>query len=196
MKGAARGFFNTATFLTYTDWQNGLPGRAALSMNVQVGTLYNWLGGNQGRNTDVNFSRILLFMLAGIGALLLVIEMVALGNGLALARSITDSVDELFKGTERVKAGEYSQRIPHRTDDQLGDLALSFNVMTVSIKQAMEDRAEKQRLEGSCASRATSRCRCSARAAAGAGFCLPPSARRREVGGDMTTCRSAIDSAC
>jgi len=148
MKGAARGFFNTATFLTYTDWQNGLPGRAALSMNVQVGSLYTWLGGGQGQSTDVNFSSILLLMLVGIGALLLVIEFVALGNGLALARSITDSVDELFKGTERVKAGDYSERIPHRTDDQLGDLAISFNVMTVSIKQAIEDREEKQRLEG------------------------------------------------
>jgi serine phosphatase RsbU (regulator of sigma subunit) len=148
IKGAARGFFNTATFITYTDWQNGLPGRAALSMNVQVGSLYNWLGGDQTRTTDANFNRILLAMLVGIGALLLVIEMVALGNGLALARSITDSVDELFKGTERVKAGEYSERIPQRSDDQLGDLALSFNLMTASIKQAIEDREEKQRLEG------------------------------------------------
>ncbi len=148
VKGTVRGSFNTATFLTYTDWQNGLPGRAALSMSVRVGTLYNWLGGDQGRSADVNFNRILLFTLVGIGALLLVIEMVALGNGLALARSITDSVDELFKGTERVKAGEYSERIPQRSDDQLGELALSFNAMTASIKQAMEDRQEKQRLEG------------------------------------------------
>jgi serine phosphatase RsbU (regulator of sigma subunit) len=148
MNNASRGFFNTATFLTYTDWQNGLPGRVALSMNVQVGALYNWLGGNQGRSADVNFSRILLFMLAGIGALLLVIEMVALGNGLALARSITDAVEELFKGTERVKAGEYAERIPQRSDDQLGELAVSFNVMTDSIRQAMDDREEKQRLEG------------------------------------------------
>ena len=46
--------------------------------------------------------------------------MVALRTGLALARSITDSVDELFKGTERVKAGEYSEQIPQRSDDQLG----------------------------------------------------------------------------
>jgi sigma-B regulation protein RsbU (phosphoserine phosphatase) len=110
--------------------------------------LYPWLGGGQGRASGATFSSILLFMLVGIGGLLLVIEIVALGNGLALARSITDSVDELFKGTERVKAGEYAEQIPQRSDDQLGELALSFNVMTASIKQAMEDREEKQRLEG------------------------------------------------
>ena len=49
-------------------------------------------------------------MLVGIGVLLLVIEVVALGNGLALARSITTSVDELFSGTERVKSGNFEQR--------------------------------------------------------------------------------------
>jgi len=148
-QGRMRSFLNTATFLTYTDWQNGLPGEVALSMNVEVATLYRWLGENQGvANADANFSKIVLVLLAGIGALLLVIEAVALGNGLALARSITDSVDELFQGTVRVKAGDYTRRIPRRTDDQLGELAASFNDMTESVKQAIEERAEKQRLEG------------------------------------------------
>ncbi|HZO22557.1 MAG TPA: HAMP domain-containing protein, partial [Steroidobacteraceae bacterium] len=144
---SSRSLFNTATFLTYTDWQTGLTGRAALSMSVQVGTLYRWLGGEANRSADVTFSRILLFTLVGIGGLLFVIEVIALANGLALARSITDAVDELFRGTERVKVGDYSKPIPQRTEDQLGQLASSFNDMTRSIKHAMEERAEKQRLE-------------------------------------------------
>ena len=145
--GQPRSFLNTATFLTYTDWQHGTPGRAAMTMNVRIGTLYRWLGGDEGRTTDVTFSRILLFMLIGIGALLLVIEMVALGNGLALARSITVAVDDLFTGTEHVKRGDFSRRITVRTDDQLGDLALSFNEMTSSISELLEERNEKRRLE-------------------------------------------------
>jgi serine phosphatase RsbU (regulator of sigma subunit) len=145
--GQPRSFFNTATFLSYTDWQHGLTGRAALAMNVRIGTLYAWLGGEQGRSADVTFSRILLFMLVGIGALLLVIEMVALGNGLALARSITSSVDELFVGTEHVKRGDFAHRIATRTDDQLGELASSFNEMTTSISGLLEERNEKRRLE-------------------------------------------------
>lgn len=139
--------FNTVTFLTYTDWQHGLSGRAALEMNVQVGTLYRWLGGDQGRGAGAAFSRILFFMLAGIGALLLVIEMVALGNGLALAREITDSVDELFLGTQRVRGGDFTHPIAVSTGDQLGDLASSFNEMTTSIDGLLQERNEKRRME-------------------------------------------------
>jgi serine phosphatase RsbU (regulator of sigma subunit) len=142
-----RSVFNTVTFLTYTDWQHGLTGRAALSMNVEVGTLYRWLSGDQGRSADVNFSRILLVMLVGIGALLLVIEMVALGNGLALARAITDSVDELFRGTQRVKGQDFSHPIHVRANDQLGELAGSFNEMTTSIDGLLQERNEKRRME-------------------------------------------------
>jgi serine phosphatase RsbU (regulator of sigma subunit) len=145
--GQPRSLFNTATFLSYTDWQHGVTGRAALAMNVHIGTLYGWLGGEQGRSAEVTFSRILLFMLVGIGALLLVIEMVALGNGLALARSITSAVDELFVGTEHVKRGDFAHRIAVRTDDQLGELASSFNEMTTSISGLLEERNEKRRLE-------------------------------------------------
>ena len=110
--------------MTYTDWQHGIQGLAALPLNIEVGTLYRWLGGAQGRVADVNFSRILLYVLVGVGALLLVIEMVALGNGLALAREITDSVDELFRGTVRVKGGGSSQPIGARGEGHGGQLAL------------------------------------------------------------------------
>jgi serine phosphatase RsbU (regulator of sigma subunit) len=145
--GQPRSLFNTATFLSYTDWQHGVPGRAALAMNVRVGTLYRWLGGDPGPADNVTFSRILLFMLVGIGALLLVIEIVALLNGLALARSITAAVDELFLGTEHMKRGDFTHRIAARTDDQLGDLASSFNEMTTNISGLLEERNEKRRLE-------------------------------------------------
>ena len=69
-------------------------------------------GGSRKGAANVSFNRVLLYMLVGIGVLLLVIEVVALGNGLALARSITTSVDELFSGTERVKKRRFRQ--PHR----------------------------------------------------------------------------------
>ncbi|MSO56025.1 MAG: HAMP domain-containing protein [Acidobacteria bacterium] len=142
-----RSIFNTVTFLTYTDWQHGLSGRAPLEMNVQLGTLYRWLSGDHGRGAGADFSRILLFMLVGIGALLLVIEMVALGNGLALAREIADSVDELLLGTRRVKGGDFAHPIAVNTSDQLGDLTASFNEMTASIDGLLQERDEKRRME-------------------------------------------------
>lgn len=142
-----RSLFNTATFLAHTDWQHGHTGRTALSMSVDVGALYRWLGGAHDGGATVSFNQVLLYALLGIGMLLLVIEMIALGNGLALARSITGSVDELFGGTERVKQGDFQHPIAVRADDQLGELAASFNDMTRSIRELLIERDEKRRLE-------------------------------------------------
>ena len=142
-----RSVFNTATYLTYVDWKSGVSENTTLPMSVDIPTLYNWLGRTRSDSSHLNFNRSLLYLLIGIGVLLLVIEMVALGNGLALARTITTSVDELFTGTERVKSGNFEQRIAVRTDDQLGNLATSFNDMTGRIKDLLVEQDEKRRLE-------------------------------------------------
>ena len=142
-----RSLFNTATSLTYVDWQSGVAEQTRIAMSVDVPALYNWLGRNRGGDRNLNFNRTLLYVLVGIGVLLLVIEMVALGNGLALARTITSSVDELFTGTERVKSGNFEQRIAVRADDQLGQLAVSFNDMTGRIHDLLIEQDEKRRLE-------------------------------------------------
>ncbi|OBA83136.1 cyclase [Mycobacterium sp. 1164966.3] len=50
-------------------------------------------------------------------------------------------VRDLAQGTERVAAGDYSQRLPVVQDDDLGALAASFNRMQAGL-------AERQRLQG------------------------------------------------
>jgi serine phosphatase RsbU (regulator of sigma subunit) len=142
-----RSLFNTATFLTYVDWDTGVTHRTPIRMSVDVPTLFNWLGGSRRGNAGVTFHQMLVIGLVGIGALLLVIEIVALGNGVALARNITSSVDELFRGTERVKSGDFAHRIPIHTDDQLGELAVSFNDMTGRVEVLLGEQDEKRRME-------------------------------------------------
>jgi serine phosphatase RsbU (regulator of sigma subunit) len=141
-----RTLFNTATFLTHTNWQSGATGRTTLGMSIDVPALYRFLGQAQEGGATPNFNQALLYALVGVGLLLLVIEMVALGNGLALARSITTSVDELFDGTEHVKAGRFAHRIAVRSEDQLGQLASSFNDMTTRIQVLLREQDEKRRL--------------------------------------------------
>ena len=76
------------------------------------------------------------------------IQVVALsGWDFALARSITGAVHELFEGTEQVRQGDFTHKIPIRTRDQLGELAESFNSMTASIEDLLQQKAEKERLE-------------------------------------------------
>jgi sigma-B regulation protein RsbU (phosphoserine phosphatase) len=67
--------------------------------------------------------------------------------GLTLARSITGSVHELFAGTERVRRGDFTHKISILSRDQLGELAASFNSMTGSIEDLLQQKAEKERLE-------------------------------------------------
>src|SRR5204863_1460358 len=82
-----------------------------------------------------------------VGGLFLVIETVAFVVGLALAKSITGSVHELFAGTERVRHGDFTHKISISAKDQLGELAESFNSMTASIEDLLRQAAEKKRLE-------------------------------------------------
>src|SRR5215203_3772421 len=92
-------------------------------------------------------SDAILLVLALVAGFFVVIQIVALIMGLALARSITSSIHELFTGTERVQHGDFTHRISISTKDQLGELAESFNQMTGSIENLLQTAAEKKRME-------------------------------------------------
>ena len=144
--GEARGtLFATVAILDFTDWTRGREGQIALSMGVNAADMYARLAAAQGRHS--RFGRFLLLLLALVGGLFLVIEAVALATGLALARSITGSVHELFEGTERVRRGDFSHKIGVVARDQLGELADSFNSMTGSIQDLLREMENKRRLE-------------------------------------------------
>jgi sigma-B regulation protein RsbU (phosphoserine phosphatase) len=130
----------------YRDWASGESGTLKVSMQLSVGELYDRISSAQGL-VGRNFGQGLLLGIFIIGGLFLVIEFVALIAGLALARSITGSVHQLFTGTERVRQGDFTHKIAVTTDDQLGELAVSFNSMTASIEDLLRQAAEKKRLE-------------------------------------------------
>jgi sigma-B regulation protein RsbU (phosphoserine phosphatase) len=79
--------------------------------------------------------------------LFLVVELVALGIGISLTRTITGAVHELHEGTQRVTQGSFSHRIPVRGSDQLADLGVSFNRMTENLERLLRVEKEKERLQ-------------------------------------------------
>lgn len=95
----------------------------------------------------LNMGDLLVKALAGVGAVFLLVYGAALVLGLMLARSITGSIHELYRGTERLRKGDFGRPIPIQSRDQLGDLAESFNVMSASIQDLLLEQAEKHRLE-------------------------------------------------
>lgn len=133
------------TFFDFTDWGTGEVGSATISIGMRIGEIYDRLSpATLGGGT---FGRALVMVIAVVGLLFLLIQFIALVMGLALARSITGSVHELFVGTLRVQQGDFAHRIRIPTRDQLGELADSFNVMTSRLTDLLAQMAEKKRLE-------------------------------------------------
>jgi serine phosphatase RsbU (regulator of sigma subunit) len=136
------------TFLDYRDWNTGSTGTLTADISTSVAGVYDRISPPSITPIrNLSFAQMLLVLLGIIGGLFLVIQVVAFGMGLALARSITGSVHQLFTGTERVRQGDFTHKIPINTRDQLGDLAESFNSMTASIEDLLQQKAEKERLE-------------------------------------------------
>ena len=137
-------WFSWFSFLEYTDWPTGTTRPVSMDTRVHLGEFFGQILGAQSRLGDVN---VLLAIVATVGGLFLVIESVALVMGFALAKSITGSVHALFMGTRRVRQGDFAHRIAVETRDQLGMLAESFNSMTSSVEDLLQEAAEKKRLE-------------------------------------------------
>jgi serine phosphatase RsbU (regulator of sigma subunit) len=132
-------------YLDYADWATGANGRATVSITMSLGEIYNRL--SPARDGERTFGQLVVLMLVIVGVLFLLIQFAALVLGLALARSITGSVHELFVGTVRVQQGDFSHRIAVKARDQLGELATSFNTMTSRLTGLLAEMAEKKRLE-------------------------------------------------
>ena len=140
--------FQWVAFLEHTRWESGESAPVTAQVRVNLLNIYDRISGTPLQQLgSFNFGQILLILVAAVGVLFLIIQSVALAMGLGLARSITGSVHELFAGTERVRHGDFTRKIPIRTRDQLGELADSFNSMTSSIEELLQQKAEKERLE-------------------------------------------------
>jgi sigma-B regulation protein RsbU (phosphoserine phosphatase) len=64
-----------------------------------------------------------------------------------LSWTITQSVDDLYRGTLQVGQGDFSCQIPVRGRHQLSELASSFNTMTAKIRQLIGEVKKKEKLD-------------------------------------------------
>jgi len=94
---------------------------------------------------ELRDSYLLLLILVGI--VFLLIEAAALVTGFVLTRRITRAVADLYRGTQYVQAMDFSHRVQIERRDQLGELGESFNRMTGSISQLIEEENKRRRLE-------------------------------------------------
>jgi sigma-B regulation protein RsbU (phosphoserine phosphatase) len=99
----------------------------------------------------LDWAEKLLGGFALVAALFLLVEMFSLVTGIQLSRSITNAVHELYEGTQHVKEGDFSYRVPVKGNDQLAELTGSFNAMTENLGKLIVVAKEKERLESELA---------------------------------------------
>jgi signal transduction histidine kinase len=75
--------------------------------------------------------------IAGIGGMF-----IALVFGILLARSLTRPVRDLTNATRAMALGQLEQQVPVHSKDELGELARSFNQMSVDLARANQSRRQ------------------------------------------------------
>ena len=74
---------------------------------------------------------------ASVGAVL-----VSVFLGVILARSLTRTLRELTTATQKVARGDLEQQVPIRSNDELGELATSFNQMSADLARSRDLRRQ------------------------------------------------------
>ncbi len=97
--------------------------------------------------TALDFGTGIFTAFVAVAVLFLLVELVSLIIGVSLTRTITGAVHELYEGTQRVKEGDFAHRITVRGNDQLAELATSFNTMTENLGRLIVVAKEKERLQ-------------------------------------------------
>ena len=129
--------------VTVLDWITGADAKPApISVTTRLSQLYD-LGFSSLGDLGSTIEFVLFVLLIA----LIFFEAAAWWIGTRLSRSITGAVAQIYLATTHVNRGDFSHRIPVKSNDQLAALANSFNSMTASIQDLIEEQKEKQRLE-------------------------------------------------
>jgi phosphoserine phosphatase RsbU/P len=135
-----------ATPLQVMDWNTGQQESVAAAVRTRPSILYAHLFAALGE-----FVGLVVYTLVAVGIFFAVIELIALIIGTRMTRTVTAAVAQLHEATKHIDRGDFSHRIPVKSQDQLAELAVSFNSMTASIEKLILEQKEKQRLENELA---------------------------------------------
>ncbi len=94
-----------------------------------------------------DWSDLAISTLIALLVVFFLVEIASLWAGITLTRTITGAVHELYEGTQHVREGDFTYRIPVKGADQLGELSSSFNTMTENLGRLIVVAKEKERLE-------------------------------------------------
>jgi len=136
-----------ADVTSMTDWNSGatVDGQHEL-FTLIINPFQNLFHFYFGVQAD-NYVSALLQFTAGLTILLLVFYALAVLFAAVLIFSITRAVNRIEKGTKAVERGDFTYRINMKPQNQLGEMAQSFDRMTESIATLLVNVAENERLQ-------------------------------------------------
>jgi len=92
-------------------------------------------------------SLVVMIALLSLALLMFFLETFVLIFGVRITTGITSAVKTLHRGTRRIAEGDLDTKIVIPSEDELGDLATSFNVMAGAVKKGREEAIARERLE-------------------------------------------------
>ncbi|HSR52160.1 MAG TPA: SpoIIE family protein phosphatase [Acidobacteriota bacterium] len=135
--------------VTPVDWTTGStmrfldPELSLFAISVPLRQLYY----NFYFSQETFLGQYLLQIVAFLGVVFILAEAVSLFIGVAIARNITRSIQNLYSGTEQIRQGKFGYAIPEGKADQMGALSAAFNSMSASIARLLSQLGEKERLD-------------------------------------------------
>ncbi len=122
-------------------WETGLEVPAMVGVISRPTLLYQRLFAN-----SVRIGAVVRTSLISITILFSLLELLAFLMAVRLSRTITHSIADLYSATKQIDHGNLQHRIRVERHDQLAALATSFNTMTGSLANLLEQQREKERL--------------------------------------------------
>jgi len=123
-------------------WRTGETHQAFIHVNSRPSLLYQRLF-----ITSLQVAGAIQDILIGIAVFFAVLELIAFIMAVRLNQTITNSVSDLYVATQQIDKGNLSHRIAVKREDQLAALSTSFNEMTASLEELLEEQREKERLQ-------------------------------------------------
>jgi sigma-B regulation protein RsbU (phosphoserine phosphatase) len=99
----------------------------------------------------IEYSQTWLIFFLLVTGIFFIVELISLRIGVSISRTITQAVQALYEGTQHVKAADFSHRIGVQGNDQLAELARSFNGMTENLERLIVVEKEQERLKSEIA---------------------------------------------
>jgi serine phosphatase RsbU (regulator of sigma subunit) len=149
-----RGFsFSRIVFFDITEeggvinWDSGTPRAHRRVFTVISNPWPNLVHFYFGGSTSSGIMKAIFTFIITLATMLLIIYFFASAFAAVLIFSISRAVNRIERGTKAVERGDFTYRIRMKPQNQLGEMARSFDRMTESIASLLTSVAEKERLQ-------------------------------------------------